>query len=86
MPVIPAVFVRFYGVFNKDLTNQTGGVQIIEFPASFLDKYKPNYSTALSVYSSKRITLVAKSDGIYVNVMDTGLKEFAVWAAGFWFV
>ena len=33
VPVIPAVFVRFYGIFNKDLTNQTGGVQIIDFPA-----------------------------------------------------
>lgn len=86
VPVIPAVFVRFYGIFNKDLTNQTGGVQIIGFPESFLDKYKPNYQTALSVHSSKKITLAAKSNGIYVNVMDTGLKEFAVWAAGFWFV
>lgn len=86
VPVIPAVFVRFYGVFNKDLTNQTGGVQIISFPASFLDKYKPNFQTALSVHSSKKITLVVKSDGIYVNVMDTGLLNYAVWGAGFWFV
>lgn len=86
VPVIPAVFVRFYGVFTKDLTNQTGGVQIIKFPNTFLDKYKPNYVTALSVYSGKKITLVAKSDGIYVNIMDTGLKNYAVWGAGFWFV
>ena len=86
VPVIPAVFVRFYGVFDKDLTNQTGGVQIIKFPNTFLDDYKPNYATALSVYSSKKITLVAKSDGIYVNIMDTGLKNYAVWGAGFWFV
>lgn len=86
VPVIPAVFVRFYGIFNKDLTNQTGGVQIIKFPTSFLNDYKPNYQAALSVHSSKKITLVAKSSGIYVNVMDTGLKEYAVWGAGFWFV
>ena len=86
VPVIPAVFVRFYGVFDKDLTNQTGGVQIIKFPNTFLDDYKPNYVTALSVHSSKKITLVAKSDGIYVNIMDTGLKNYAVWGAGFWFV
>ena len=86
VPVIPAVFVRFYGVFDKELTNQTGGVQIIKFPNTFLDDYKPNYATALSVYSSKKITLVAKSDGIYVNIMDTGLKNYAVWGAGFWFV
>lgn len=86
VPVIPAIFVRFYGLFPKDLTNQTGGVQIIKFPDKLPDKYKPNYVTALSVYSSKKITLVAKSDGIYVNIMDTGLKNYAVWGAGFWFV
>lgn len=86
VPVIPAVFVRFYGVFDKDLTNQTGGVQIIGFPDTFLDDYKPNYITALSTHSSKKITLAAKSDGIYVNIMDTGLKNYAVWGAGFWFV
>lgn len=86
VPVIPAVFVRFYGIFDKNLTNQTGGVKIIGFPNDFLDKYKPNYQTALSVHSSKKITLVAKSDGIYVNIMDTGLLNYAVWGAGFWFV
>ena len=86
VPVIPAVFVRFYGVFTKDLTNQTGGVRIIKFPNTFLDNYKPNYATALSVYSDKKITLVAKSDGIYANIADTGLKTYAVWGAGFWFV
>lgn len=86
VPVIPAIFVRFYGLFPKDLTNQTGGVQIIKFPDELPDRYKPNYVTALSVYSSKKITLVAKSDGIYVNIMDTGLKNYAVWGAGFWFV
>ena len=86
VPVIPAVFVRFYGVFDKDLTNQTGGVQIIKFPNTFLDDYKPNYVTALSVHSSKKITLAAKSDGIYVNIMDTKIINYAVWGAGFWFV
>ena len=43
VPVIPAVFVRFYGVFTKDLTNQTGGVKIIKFPNTFLDNYKHSY-------------------------------------------
>ena len=86
VPVIPAVFVRFYGVFNKDLTNQTGGVQIIKFPDNFSNDYKPNFQTALSFYSSKKITLAAKSNGIYVNIMDTGLLNYAVWGAGFWFV
>ena len=86
VPIIPAIFVRFYGVFNKDFTNQTGGVQIIKFPDKFPDDYKPNFQTALSVHSSKKITLVAKSSGIYVNIMDTGLKNYAVWGAGFWFV
>ena len=86
VPVIPAVFVRFYGIFNKDLTSQTGGNKLISFPTSFLDQYKPNYQTALSVHSSKEITLVAKSDGIYANIMDTGLNGYAVWGAGFWFV
>ena len=86
VPVIPAVFVRFYGIFNRDLKNQTGGVQIIRFPDKFPNDYKPNFQTALSVHSSKKITLVAKSDGIYVNIMDTGLLNYAVWGAGFWFV
>ena len=86
VPVIPAVFVRFYGIFDKDLTNQSGGVQIIKFPDTFLDDYKPNFQTALSVYSSKKITLVAKSGGIYVNIMDTKLQNYPVWGAGFWFV
>ncbi len=82
VPVIPAVFVRFYGVINKDLTNQTGGHKIINLPSG----YTPNYQTALSVSSSKRIILTAKSDGIYLNTTDTGLKSYAVWGAGFWFV
>ena len=86
VPVIPAVFVRFYGIFDKDLVNKSGGVQIIKFPKSLSDDYKPNFQTALSVHSSKRITLVAKSSGIYVNIMDTGLLNYAVWGAGFWFV
>lgn len=86
VPVIPAVFVRFYGIFDKDLVNKTGGVQIIAFPKGFSDDYKPNFQTALSVHSSKKITLVAKSNGIYVNIMDTGLLNYAVWGAGFWFV
>ena len=86
VPVIPAVFVRFYGIFDKDLTNQTGGVQIIKFPDNFSNDYKPNFQTALSVHSSKKVTLVAKSDGIYVNIMDTKLLNYAVWGAGFWFV
>ena len=86
VPVIPAIFVRFYGIFNRDLKNQTGGVQIIRFPDKFPNDYKPNFQTALSVHSSKKITLVAKSDGIYVNIMDTGLLNYAVWGAGFWFV
>ena len=86
VPTIPAVFVRFYGVINKDLTIQTGGHNIIGFPDSFLAQYKPNYLTALSVYSSKEIKLVAKSDGIYLNTTDKGLKSYAVWGAGFWFV
>ena len=86
VPTIPAVFVRFYGVINKDLTIQTGGHKIIGFPDSFLAQYKPNYLTALSVYSSKEIKLVAKSDGIYLNTTDKGLKSYAVWGAGFWFV
>ena len=86
VPIIPAVFVRFYGIFDRDLKNQTGGVQIIKFPDNFPNDYKPNFQTALSVHSSKKITLVAKSDGIYVNIMDTGLLNYAVWGAGFWFV
>ena len=86
VPVIPAIFVRFYGIFDRDLKNQTGGVQIIKFPDKFPNDYKPNFQTALSVHSSKKITLVAKSDGIYVNIMDTGLLNYAVWGAGFWFV
>ncbi len=82
VPVISAVFVRFYGKINSDLTNVSGGNKIINLPSG----YTPYYQTALSVSSTKRIILIAKSDGIYLNTTDTGLNGYAVWGAGFWFI
>lgn len=83
VPAIPAVFVRFYAVFDKDMS--TGTSQIISFSDDFPADYKPHFQTALSAHSSKQITLVARSDGIYANIQDSGLKGYAIWGAGFWF-
>ena len=81
VPVIPAVFVRIYGVVNVDM-NTGSDYDIIN-----IESNSPNYQTALSIKSAKNVMAVAKNSGVIsIRPLETGIKSYPVYIAGFWFV
>ena len=81
VPVIPAVFVRAYGVVNADM-NAGYDYDIINIGSN-----SPNYQTALSIKSAKNVSAVAKNSGVIsIRPLEAGIKTHAVYIAGFWFV
>ena len=81
VPVIPAVFVRIYGVVNVDM-NTGSDYDIIN-----IESNSPNYQTALSIKSAKNVMAVAKNSGVIsIRPLETGIKSYSVYIAGFWFV
>ena len=81
VPVIPAVFVRIYGVVNVDM-NVGYDYDIINIGSN-----SPNYQTALSIKSAKNVSAVAKNSGVIsIRPLEAGIKTYAVYIAGFWFV
>ena len=81
VPVIPAVFVRIYGVVNIDM-NTGSDYDIIN-----IESNSPNYQTALSIKSAKNVMAVAKNSGVIsIRPLETGIKNYPVYIAGFWFV
>ena len=81
VPVIPAVFVRIYGVVNVDM-NTGSDYDIIN-----IESNSPNYQTALSIKSAKNVMAVAKNSGVIsIRPLETGIKRYPVYIAGFWFV
>lgn len=81
VPVIPAVFVRIYGVVNIDM-NTGSDYDIIN-----IESNSPNYQTALSIKSAKNVMAVAKNSGVIsIRPLETGIKSYPVYIAGFWFV
>ena len=81
VPVIPAVFVRIYGVVNVDM-NTGSDYDIIN-----IESNSPNYQTALSIKSAKNVMAVAKNSGVIsIRPLETGIKNYPVYIAGFWFV
>ena len=81
VPVIPAVFVRIYGVVNADM-NTGSDYDIIN-----IESNSPNYQTALSIKSAKNVMAVAKNSGVIsIRPLETGIKSYPVYIAGFWFV
>ena len=81
VPTIPAVFVRAYGVVNADM-NAGYDYDIINIGSN-----SPNYQTALSIKSAKNVSAVAKNSGVIsIRPLEAGIKTYAVYIAGFWFV
>lgn len=81
VPVIPAVFVRIYGVVNSDM-NAGYDYDIVNIGSN-----SPNYQTALSIKSAKNVSAVAKNSGVIsIRPLEAGIKTHAVYIAGFWFV
>ena len=81
VPVIPAVFVRIYGVVNVDM-NAGYDYDIINIGSN-----SPNWQTALSIKSAKNVMAVAKNSGVIsIRPLEAGIKNYDVYIAGFWFV
>ena len=81
VPIIPAVFVRAYGVVNADM-NAGYDYDIINIGSN-----SPNYQTALSIKSAKNVSAVAKNSGVIsIRPLEAGIKTYAIYIAGFWFV
>ena len=81
VPVIPAVFVRVYGVVNADM-NAGYDYDIINIGSN-----SPNWQTALSIKSAKNVMAVAKNSGVIsIRPLEAGIKNYDVYIAGFWFV
>ena len=81
VPVIPAVFVRAYGVVNADM-NAGYDYDIINIGSN-----SPNWQTALSIKSAKNVMAVAKNSGVIsIRPLEAGIKNYDVYIAGFWFV
>lgn len=80
VPVIPAVFVRIYGVINDDM-DADKDYDIINITSN-----GPNWRTALSVKSAKHIVAEAKSSAITIRPLEANAKNYEVYIAGFWFV
>ena len=81
VPVIPAVFVRIYGVVNIDMNNGS------DYDIINIESNSPNYQTALSIKSAKNVMAVAKNSGVIsIRPLETGIKSYPVYIAGFWFV
>lgn len=81
VPTIPAVFVRIYGVVNAEM-NPGYDYDIVNIGSN-----SPNYQTALSIKSAKNVSAVAKNSGVIsIRPLEAGIKTYAVYIAGFWFV
>lgn len=80
VPVIPAVFVRIYGIINDDM-DADKDYDIINITSN-----GPNWRTALSVKSAKHIMAEAKSSAITIRPLEANAKNYEVYIAGFWFV
>ena len=81
VPVIKAVFVRIYGVVNADM-NPGYDYDIVNIGSN-----SPNYQTALSIKSAKNVSAVAKNSGVIsIRPLEAGIKTYAIYIAGFWFV
>ena len=80
VPAIPAVFVRIYGIINDDM-NVGYDYTIVNIASN-----GPNWRTALSAKGAKQFMAEAKSDSIAIRPFESGIKNYDVYIAGFWFV
>lgn len=80
VPVIPAVFVRIYGIINDDMN--TG----YDYTIVNIKNNGPNWRTALSAKGAKQFMAEAKSDSIAIRPFESGIKNYDIYIAGFWFV
>lgn len=81
VPVIPAVFVRIFGTINDDMN--TG----YDYDILNIKTNGPNWRTALSAKGSKQFMAEAKSSGVIsIRPFESGIKNYDILIAGFWFV
>ena len=80
VPVIPAVFVRIFGTINDDMN--TG----YDYDILNIKTNGPNWRTALSAKGSKQFMAEAKSKVISIRPFESGIKNYDIYIAGFWFV
>lgn len=80
VPVIQAVFVRIFGTINDDM-NTGHDYTIINITSN-----GPNWRTALSAKGAKQFMAEAKSDSIAIRPFESGIKNYDIYIAGFWFV
>lgn len=80
VPVIPAVFVRIYGIINDDM-NVGYDYTIVNIKSN-----GPNWRTALSAKSAKQFMAEAKSNSIAIRPFEANIKNYDIYIAGFWFV
>ena len=80
VPIIPAVFVRIYGIIN-DKMNAGSEYTILNITSN-----GPGSRTALSVKGAKRFMAEAKSNAINIRPLDADIQNQDIYITGFWFV
>ena len=80
VPIIPAVFVRIYGIINDKMYAGS------EYTILNITNNGPGYRTALSVKGAKRFMAEAKSKAINIRPLDSDIQNYEIYIAGFWFV
>lgn len=80
VPIIPAVFVRIYGIINDKMNAGS------EYTILNITENGPNFRTALSVKGAKRFMAEAKSNAINIRPIDADIQNYDIYIAGFWFV
>ena len=80
VPIIPAVFVRIYGIINDEMNAGA------EYTILNIAEKGPGYRTALSVKGAKRFMAEAKSNAINIRPFENGIQNYDIYIAGFWFV
>ena len=80
VPIIPAVFVRIYGIINDKMYAGS------EYTILNIAKNGPGFRTALSTKGAKRFMAEAKSNAINIRPLDADIQNYEIYIAGFWFV
>lgn len=81
--LLNAVMVRAYGTVTID-TNTTDDYDLINISTT---SRRPNSNVALAVKCGKSAQAIAKTSGVIsVRAMESSLKNFDIYIAGFWFV
>lgn len=81
--LLNAVMVRIYGTVNIDM-NTTDDYDLVNISTT---SRRPDSNSALAVKCAKNAQAVAKTSGVIsVRALESSLKNYDIYIAGFWFV